>query len=567
MVKKWKLVAGLLLIVSAFLIALFFAPPQKDSNRILSYQEASAELSELMGNIKWSENIVRRRAKVQLGQQQDLKDTLPDINQFPIVVGEEFFGNEVSPEIFVSTEKSGTGIDGIMVEIAKAFNTRNIVLKNGQGAKVRIRKIASGTAYQFIASHKYMPDAFSPSSHLWIQMASAYVPLKPIREEMFGNIAGIIMKDAVAEKLKSAYGKPDVKNLVDAVVQGNLVMGYTDPFASSTGLNFLVTVLETFARGEQNALLSPEVTTSFENFQRGVPFVALTTIQMRDSVQNDGSLDAFVMEYQTFVNTPVLKAGYQFLPFGFRHDNPLYAVGNISPEKTEVLEQFAAFAEQPEYKALAQKYGFNPSLPYQSPFEVPTGDILIRAQKLWKEKKDAGRPISAIFLCDISGSMQGTRIQNLKKALIQGIDFISPENSIGLVFFNDTVSMVLPVRKFDLNHKAAFRAAIEDMAASGGTAMYDGTAVSLSLLAEEKKKNPDVKPLLFVLTDGDTNTGLTFKDMSPIIRGIKIPVYTIGYEADIKELERLSALVEAAMLNAGEGEIQYKIGSLLNAQM
>lgn len=565
--KKWKLIAGLLLIVSAFLTAIFFAPPEKDGDRILSYQEASAELSELMKNIRWSENFVRRRAKVQLVQQQDLKDTLPDIDQFPIVAGRELSGNEASAEIFVSTEKSGTGIDGLMVEIANAFNARNIMLKNGQRAKVRIRKIASGTAYQFIASRKYMPDAFSPSSQLWIQMASGYVPLKPIREEMFGNIAGIVMKDAVAEKLKSAYGKPDVKNLVDAVVQGNLVMGYTDPFASSTGLNFLVTVLETFARGDQNALLSPEVIAAFENFQRGVPFVALTTIQMRDSVQNDGSLDAFVMEYQTFVNTPVLKAGYQFLPFGFRHDNPLYAPANISPEKEEVLEQFAAFAEQPEYKALAQKYGFNPTLPYKSSFDVPSGDILIRAQKLWKEKKDAGRPISAIFLCDISGSMQGTRIQNLKKALIQGLDFISPENSIGLVFFNDTVSIILPIRKFDLNHKAAFRAAIEDMNPSGGTAMYDGTALSLSLLEAEKKKNPDVKPLLFVLTDGETNTGLTFKDMSPIIKGVKIPVYTIGYEADIKELERLSALVEAAMLNAGEGEIQYKIGSLLNAQM
>jgi len=182
--KKWKLIAGLLLIVLAFLMALFFAPPDKDSNRILSYQEASAELSDLMRNIKWSENIVRRRAKVQLGQQQDLKDTLPDIGLFPIVAGSEISGNNVSPEIFVSTEKSGTGIDGIMVEIAKAFNARNILLKNGQVAKVGIRKIASGTGYEFIASGKYMPDAFSPSNHLWIQMASAYVPMYRYRYKL-----------------------------------------------------------------------------------------------------------------------------------------------------------------------------------------------------------------------------------------------------------------------------------------------------------------------------------------------------------------------------------------------
>jgi Ca-activated chloride channel family protein len=97
--------------------------------------------------------------------------------------------------------------------------------------------------------------------------------------------------------------------------------------------------------------------------------------------------------------------------------------------------------------------------------------------------------------------------------------------------------------------------------------MYDGVAVSLSLLLEEKKKNPDAKAILFVLTDGQTNVGMVFDDLSPVISGLNIPIYTIGYEADIGELNRLSSLVEAASLNAQEGEIEYKIGALLNAQM
>jgi Ca-activated chloride channel homolog len=46
-----------------------------------------------------------------------------------------------------------------------------------------------------------------------------------------------------------------------------------------------------------------------------------------------------------------------------------------------------------------------------------------------------------------------------------------------------------------------------------------------------------------------------------------VPIYTIGYEADFDELRRVSGLVEAATINASEGEIRYKIGSLLNAQM
>ncbi|MEE8435279.1 MAG: hypothetical protein V3S64_10875 [bacterium] len=70
-----------------------------------------------------------------------------------------------------------------------------------------------------------------------------------------------------------------------------------------------------------------------------------------------------------------------------------------------------------------------------------------------------------------------------------------------------------------------------------------------------------------MLTDGKTNEGLGFSEMSAIIEGLKIPIYTIGYEAKIDELKRLSSLVEAASFNAKGGNVQNKIGALLNAQM
>jgi len=534
----------------------------------LTYEQAEKKLNKFVKKIDWTERFVQRRSSVQLGQVKDIKNSLPDIGQFDMVVNPSRTGNNLVVEIFTSTEKSGTGIDGIMVEIAQAFNGQNRQISNGKTARIAIRKIASGTGHDFIASKKYMPDAFSPSNHLWVQMVAAHgIAMTPIKEKMVGNIAGVVMKKNVADKLRTNYGNADVKNIINAVVQGNMVMGYTNPFASSTGLNFLVTVLATFAGGNPDAMLSPEVISSFESFQKGVPFVALTTLQMRESVQNDGSLEAFVMEYQTYVNTPVLKSGYEFIPFGVRHDNPLYAVGEISPEKKEVLELFADFADNSKYKKLADKYGFNPPVQYTPEFQIPPGEVLVQAQQIWKQKKDAGRPITAIFLCDISGSMRGGRIDRLKKALLSGSEFIAPENSIGIVLFSSSVRQVLPVKKFNLTHKASFHAAVEDMQTEGKTAMYDGVAVSLSLLAKEKQKNPDIKPMLFVLTDGETNEGLKFGKISPVISGLNIPIYTIGYEANIDELKRLSSLVEAASLNAGQEEIEYKIGSLLNAQM
>ena len=560
--SKWLLLAGGVLLVG--LVLFFLGKPSGD----MTPEEAASRLSKLLTEVQWTTEPVRRRAHVQLGQSSELKDTLPEIEQFELVVNPFVARGEVAVEIFVSTEKSGTGTDGWIVESAKAFNARNFRLGGGQKARVQIRKIASGTGYQFIASGKYLPDAYSPSNHLWIAMARSHnLALQPVRERLVGNLAGIVMKVSAADKLGWSGSQVDLNVFIEAVVQGKIAMGYTNPFASSTGLNFLVTVLAHFAGGNESAMLSPEVVSAFEQFQRGVPFVAMTTLQMRDSVQNDGSLDAFVMEHQTFVNAPSLQSGYRFMPFGVRHDNPLYAVGDLSAEKLEVLEKFAAFLEQPERQKKASEYGFNSAIDHTPSFQMPSGGTLIQAQKLWKEKKDADRPIVAVFLCDVSGSMGGARINRLKNSLMGGSVFINPRNSIGLVLFSSKVTVVLPIAKFNLTQKAAFHAAVEDIRAGGRTAMYDGIAVALSLLLKEKENNPQAKPMLFVLTDGETGQGLSFKTIRPVIEGIRIPIYTIGYDANLPVLREVSSIVEAASINADQGDVEYKIGSLLNAQM
>ena len=455
-----------------------------------------------------------------------------------------------------------------MVEAAEAFNASGARTAGGRPSRVSIRKIASGTGYQFIASGKYRPQAYSPSNHLWVRMAEARgVPMTPITEKTVGNIAGIVMKDSVAEDIEQATGGVTVPAIIDAAVQGRIAVGYTNPYASSTGLNFLVTVLMTFADGEEANMLSGDVASAFEAFQANVPFVAMTTLQMRDSVRQDGSLDAFVMEYQTYIKTAELQSGYRFIPFGIRHDNPLYAVGEPGAEKMEVLKQFAKFMDSRNYRNKAANYGFNPKMDYAPPFQAPSGQSLVAAQQLWKQKKDAGRRIAALFLADVSGSMEGARMRELKRALAEGSSFISSGNSIGLVAFSDRVRVLLPIRQFQMVQQSAFHTAVRGLSTGGKTAMYDGIAVSLSMLVEEKQKDPKVKPVLFVLTDGETNLGMSYGDMDDIIEGLQIPVYTIGFEANIDELKKLSSLVEAASLNAKIDDVSYTIGALLNTQM
>ena len=264
---------------------------QLGTPRGLTYTQAVSQLDSLLKRVSWSESIVTRKATVTVDRAPDLQDTLPDISKFELVVNPTVAPGEVAVEIFASVEKAGKGFDGWLVEVANDFNRSNLRLRNGQSAKVKIRAIASGEGYQFIAAQKYLPDAYSPSHVLWMKMLAAKgIALTPISERLLGDVAGIVMKERVWRTLQSKYGTVEVQHVLDAVAQGSIAMGYTDPFVSSAGLNFLVAVLATFAQGDPNKMLADDVVSAFEAFQRGVPFVALTTPQMRDSVQNDGSL-------------------------------------------------------------------------------------------------------------------------------------------------------------------------------------------------------------------------------------------------------------------------------------
>ena len=61
--------------------------------------------------------------------------------------------------------------------------------------------------------------------------------------------------------------------------------------------------------------------------------------------------------------------------------------------------------------------------------------------------------------------------------------------------------------------------------------------------------------------------GCSLKEITPIVGGLEIPVYTIGYNADLSELKSLSAINEAASINADNDDVIYNLKSLFNAQM
>ncbi|MEI2394559.1 vWA domain-containing protein [Paenibacillus phytohabitans] len=487
-------------------------------------------------------------------------DSLPDISKFPLSVNST---TDRYAEIFSSTEKSGTGNDGWLNEVANDFNAAGILV-DGKPVSVSIRNIASGTAADYIRSGKYVPDAYTPSNELWGEMVKASgISAELVSERLAGNVAGVVMSRQKYDQLVGKYGSINVKTITDAIAANELAMGYTDPFASSTGLNFLVTALGTF---DSTELLGDKAVQGFEKFQANVPFIASTTLQMRDAAKS-GMLDAFVLEYQTYVNAADLTSGYVFTPFGVRHDSPLYALGDLPKEKLEIIRKFAEFAVQDKYQTAASDRGFNGLNDYKSELAPVDGSLLSSAQKLWKEKKDGSKPIAAVFVADVSGSMAGEPLNRLKESLLKGQKFLGKDNSIGFVSYSSDVTINLPIGKYDTNQQSMFVGAINSLQAAGGTATFDGMVVAMKMLKEELALHPEMKPLIFVLSDGETNEGHSLDEIRGLIESYKIPVYTIGYNANIKALESISSINEAANINADTEDVVYKIGNLLNVQM
>ena len=561
--KKKGNIIGILIVMAIIIFGVIYGGITLTKNwgkskETISKENATGKLKKICKDININE-VEPRKAPIDLGV-KDVKDTIPNIDKYPAKVENT---TDSYIEIFSTGEKAGNGKDGWLIDVANNFNESKFEI-NGKIISVKVREIASGLGMDYIISEKYLPDAYSPSNELWGEMIKANgKTIELCDDRMVGNVAGILISKEKYDELIKKYGAINLKNITQAVANGEINMGYTNPFASATGLNFLVSTLATF---DSSNPLSEKAIDGFNEFQNNIPLIAYTTLQLRNSAES-GILDGFIMEYQTYINSPELKTDYIFTPFGYRHDSPLYSVGNLSNEKKEILNKFIEFYKQDKYQELAVKDGFNALEDYKCEIENLDGNTILQAQKLWKENKNGDKPIVAVFIADVSGSMEGEPLNELKKSLLNGSRYIGEENSIGLVTYSNDVNINLPIEKFDLNQRSLFTGAVQDMDASGGTATFDAIAVAVQMLLDEKEKNPDAKLMLFVLSDGETNIGHSLDDLREILESVKIPVHTIGYNANIEALENISRINEATSINADSDDVIYKLGSLFNAEM
>lgn len=488
-------------------------------------------------------------------------DTLADIDTFDITVSGS---GSIDLEIAAPSELSGNAPDDWLNETARRFNNENHEI-DGKSVSVTIRKISSGEAVTYISAGVYKPDLYIPSNDALGQMLNASgTQAEKLTDRIAGNTAGILMKKSTYDAYIQKYPEVTVKNVLEAANAGDLKFAYTNPYTSATGLNVLSAMLAAFDPANP---LSETAQTALLDYQKSAPPVAYTTGVLRNSAAK-GIVDAMVMEEQAYINTPELK-NYMYTPVGLRHDHPVYFMDwNHNNAYRQAAQMFVQYCQSPDMQKLATAKGFNLHDEYVSQDTGMSGTDYLAAQKVWKQNKNGGKPIIAVFVTDVSGSMDGEPLNSLKSSLVAASSFISQDHYIGLVSYSEDVTINLPIAQFDATQRAYFSGEVKNLIASGGTATYDGVLTAAKMLEDYAQNVPDAKLMIFVLTDGLQNRGYSLDRVAPVIGGLDIPVYTIAYNMDtIQDLETLSGINEAAQIKANSDDVVNQLRNLFNVNL
>lgn len=133
-------------------------------------------------------------------------------------------------------------------------------------------------------------------------------------------------------------------------------------------------------------------------------------------------------------------------------------------------------------------------------------------------------PVDLLMALDVSASLNGQQLERLKGAARAAVAALRPIDRAHLLTFSNDVK-----RGTDwTDDREQINRAIDALAASGWTSLFDATFAALTL-----PDTPGRRPLLLVFTDGaDTSSWLTAAEVLTIAEQSRLTVYGVSATAD-----------------------------------
>ena len=143
------------------------------------------------------------------------------------------------------------------------------------------------------------------------------------------------------------------------------------------------------------------------------------------------------------------------------------------------------------------------------------------------QKTRPGQAVQVVL--DRSGSMSGDRLRSAKQSILKLLDRLAPQDSFGLVAFDDQALVMAPIRPMADHDLASLKKVIREMPTGGSTDLSAGYFLGLRELARANTNNGAT---LLLISDGHANAGVKnpaeLHDVATKSATTKITTSTIG---------------------------------------
>jgi Ca-activated chloride channel family protein len=215
---------------------------------------------------------------------------------------------------------------------------------------------------------------------------------------------------------------------------------------------------------------------------------------------------------------------------------------------------------------LTAEFGVDPAQPLTT-LQMPSPHVIQVVRDAWWYTK---RHTNVYLVADVSGSMEGDKLDNAQQALRVFMEQIQGDTErVGLIRFSTNATVVVPLDELGRN-RADVNRAVDQLRASGDTALLDGVNLAydrLQALGDTERINAIV-----VMTDGqENNSRIDLRTLVERItvgnqRGVPVLIFCIGYGDDAdEEVLRLLAETSGGQYFAGDLETIRRLYKIISA--
>ncbi|WP_329161277.1 substrate-binding and VWA domain-containing protein [Streptomyces sp. NBC_01717] len=358
-----------------------------------------------------------------------------------------------------------------------------------------------------------------------------------------------------------------------AVADGRLTYGMTDPARSNSGFSALVSVASALS-GAQSALTDADVRKAggkLKEFFGGQRLTSGSSGWLATAYTRRGTVDALInyesvllsLNRDSHTGLTVIRPRDGVVTA----DYPLSLLSAASPDAKDAVRALTSYLRSPAVQRQLTRETFRrpvvasvrPAAPLatEARRELPfPGSRSVADGLLDSYENKLRRPSRTVYVLDTSGSMQGERLRKLKAALTGLTGDFREREEVTLLPFGSSVKRARTHTVDPADPRAGLAAIKADTAAltaSGETAIFSSLESAYDRLGSDTES---AFTSIVLMTDGENTTGDSADDFAAFYRSLPAarratPVFPVVFgDSDRAELDAIATLTGGRLFDA-----------------